>query len=175
MIEVWNKIDIEEEGMGVDEDEEADEASSFSGEDDETSMITAENEGTEEPEYVCERSLGDLEAVEEKEDYSDGWLYEDTLVNEDDFCSPSSAADPQNESSKDNVVEKYSSMGPPAPHVKTSAVMGVGLQELLELIDEKLSAQDKKLKGAQVVERNNIFHKKWRPSHTENSSIAVEQ
>ncbi|KAJ1388029.1 P-loop containing nucleoside triphosphate hydrolase [Sesbania bispinosa] len=120
-------------------------------------------------------SLGDTETIEEKEDYSDGWLYDDTLVNEDDFSSPSSVADQQNESYiKGNGMEKDSLIGQSGPHVKTSAFTGVGLQELLELIDKKLSSQDEKLKTAQVVERN-IFDRKWRPSHTQDSSIAVEQ
>lgn len=161
MIEVWNKIDAEEEFTDVDEnvdehldeDEEADETSSIDGEEDpSTDTLT-----------------------EEKEDYSDGWLYEeDTMLNEGDFCLPSSAADQQIESSnKDNSVENAGAMLPSGPHVKTSAITGVGLQELMELIDEKLSSQDEKLKGAQVVERN-LFDRKWRPSHTQNSSIAVE-
>jgi hypothetical protein len=113
--------------------------------------------------------------MEEKEDCSDDWLYEeDTMVTEGDFCSPSSVADQQNESSnKDNGVENVSAMLPPGLHVKTSAITGVGLQELMELIDQKLSIQDKKLKGAQVVERN-LFDRKWRPSHSQDSSIAVE-
>jgi len=96
------------------------------------------------------------------------------MLNEGDFCLPSSAADQQIESSnKDNSVENAGAMLPSGPHVKTSAITGVGLQELMELIDEKLSSQDEKLKGAQVVERN-LFDRKWRPSHTQDSSIAVE-
>jgi hypothetical protein len=128
-----------------------------------------------ETENASEQSLCDSEGIEEKEDYSDDWLYEeDTMVTEGDFCSPSSVADQQNESSnKDNGVENVSAMLPPGPHVKTSAITGVGLQELMELIDQKLSIQDKKLKGAQVVERN-LFDRKWRPSHSQDSSIAVE-
>ncbi|WJX59294.1 hypothetical protein P8452_44633 [Trifolium repens] len=166
MIEVWNKIDYEEECTDVDEyldeDEEADE------EDVNTDTLT-------ETENASEQSLCDSEVMEEKEDYSDDWLYEeDTKVTEGDFCSPSSVADQQNESSnKDNGVENVSAMLPSGPHVKTSAITGVGLQELMELIDQKLSIQDKKLKGAQVVERN-LFDRKWRPSHSQDSSIAVE-
>ncbi|XP_061342791.1 GTP-binding protein At3g49725, chloroplastic [Gastrolobium bilobum] len=199
MIEVWNKIDVEEECVEVDEyldeDEEDDETSNFNGEDDVKSetlaetekdyagiMSGADNELIKEVDnhngnYDCKQSLGDFEAIEEieVEDYSDGWLYEDTLVNESDFCLPSAVADQQNVSSKkDNDVQKDSSMGQSGPHVKASAIMGIGLQELLELIDKKLSVQDEKSKGAQVVERS-TFDRKWRPSHTQDSSIAVEQ
>ncbi|RDX69599.1 GTP-binding protein, chloroplastic, partial [Mucuna pruriens] len=194
MIEVWNKIDMEEECIDVDEyldgedkdddkDEDADESSSFNREDEvksealaerekdyADSISGAENEGIKEVDnhnvnYICE-------AMEEKEDYSDGWLY-DNLGDENEFCSPLTVADQQNESfKKDNGVEKDSLIGQSGPHVKTSAITGVGLQELLELIDKKLCVQDKK--GAQVVERS-IFDRKWRPSHNQETGIAVEQ
>lgn len=53
-------------------------------------------------------------------------------------------------------------------HVKTSAVTGVGLQELLELIDAKLSTHS-------VVQRSS-FDRKWRPPCTqEDSGAAVER
>ncbi|KAE9599697.1 putative GTP-binding protein, middle [Lupinus albus] len=181
MIEVWNKIDIEEECLDVNEDEETGESSSFSEEDDvkcETIAETekddagrisdAENEGNDD---IGNHNVN-YEAMEEKEDYSDGWLYEDTLVDEDDFRSPLTAADQQNDPSNENSIAKKDSLiGPSGPHVKTSAIMGVGLQELLGLIDKKLSVQDK---PAQVVERS-IFDRKWRPSQTQDSSIAAEQ
>lgn len=141
----------------IDEDEEADETS-LDGEED----LNTDSETLEETEKVSEQSLCDSEVVEGKEDYSDGWLYEeDTIVNEGDFCLPSSVANQQNDGT----------IGPSGPHVKTSAITGVGLQELLELIDTKLSSQDEKLKGAKVDERN-LFDRKWRPSR--DSSIAVE-
>ncbi|XP_072056022.1 GTP-binding protein At3g49725, chloroplastic [Arachis hypogaea] len=169
MIEVWNKIDIEEECT------DADQADKYLDEDEESDVksMTTESETD-----VCEQSRGEYEAMEEKENYSDGWLYdEDTMVDESDFGSPSNADDQQNEQpNKNKISETDSLIGQNGPHVKTSAVTGVGLQELLELIDEKLSAQDdEKLKGAKIVERN-IFERKWRPSHTqEDSTIAAEQ
>ncbi|TKY57157.1 GTP-binding protein [Spatholobus suberectus] len=175
----------------IDGDKDADKNSSFNGEDDVKSealaerekdyagsISDAENKGIKEVDnhnvnYISEQSLGDCEAMEEKGDYSDGWLYVDDLVDEGEFCSPSTVADQQNESfKKDNGVEKDSSTGQSGPHVKTSAITGVGLQELLELIDKKLGVQDKK--GPQVVERS-IFDRKWRPSHNQESGIAVEQ
>ncbi|XP_019458768.1 PREDICTED: GTP-binding protein At3g49725, chloroplastic isoform X2 [Lupinus angustifolius] len=162
MIEVWNKIDIEEECLDVNEDEEKDDAVSISD---------AENEGNNDN----DNHNVNYEAMEEKEDYSDGWLYEDTLVDEDDFRSPLTAAVQQNDSSNENSIAKNDSLiGPSGPHVKTSAIMGVGLQELLGLIDNKLSVQDKKLNPAQMVE-SSIFNRKWRPSQTQDSSIVAEQ
>ncbi|KHN38377.1 GTP-binding protein, chloroplastic [Glycine soja] len=184
MIEVWNKIDMEEECMDVDEylddedkDGDADENSSFSGEDDVKSEVLPEREKDRAGSISGAENEGikevDCEGMEEKEDYSDGWLYDDDLVDEDEFCSPSTVADQQNESyKKDNSVVKDGSIGQSGPHVKTSAVTGVGLQELLELIDKKLSVQNKK--GARVVERS-IYDRKWRPSHNQESGIAVEQ
>lgn len=153
----------------LNEDEEADETSNPDGEED------VNTETLKQTEVVNEKSLCDSDVIEEKDDYSDDWLYEDdTTVNEGDICSPSSVADEQNESSnKDNGVENVDAVLPSGPHVKTSAITGVGLQELMELIDKKLSEQDKKLKGAQVVERN-VFDRKWRPSYTQDSSIVVE-
>ncbi|MED6169399.1 hypothetical protein PIB30_021037 [Stylosanthes scabra] len=167
MIEVWNKIDIEEEGTDADEADKCLE--------DEEPDINSEAADSETD--VCEQPRGECEATEEQGNYSDGWLYdEDTIVDESDFCSPSNEDDQQNElPNKDKSTEIDSLIGQNGPHVKTSAVTGVGLQELLELIDEKLSAQDDEKKAAKVVERN-IFERKWRPSRTqEDSTIAVEQ
>lgn len=48
-------------------------------------------------------------------------------------------------------------------HVKTSALTGVGLQELLELIDEKLDRKK------EVVLERSVFHNKWRPPHSEDT------
>ncbi|CAJ1971273.1 unnamed protein product [Sphenostylis stenocarpa] len=164
MIEVWNKIDMEEECMDVDEYLDDKEKDGFNLEDGVKSELLAESEGTEEV---------DCEALEEKEDDSDGWLYSDDLVDECKFCSPSTVADQQNESfEKHDGVEKDRSIEQSGPHVKTSAITGVGLQELLELIDKKLRVQNKK--GAQAVERS-IYDRKWRPSHNQESGIAVEQ
>ncbi|ESW13482.1 hypothetical protein PHAVU_008G200200 [Phaseolus vulgaris] len=155
MIEVWNKIDIEEECDDGDEYLDDEDEDGFKVEDDVKSELLAENEGMKEV---------DCEAMEEK-DYSDGWLYANDLVDE---------ADQLNESfEQHDGLEKDSSIDQSGPHVKASAITGVGLQELLELIDNKLCVQNKK--GAQVVERS-IYDRKWRPPHNqEESGIAVEQ
>jgi hypothetical protein len=52
-------------------------------------------------------------------------------------------------------------------------VMVISPTPLVSRAMMKLSIQDKKLKCAQVVERN-VFDRKWWPSHTQDSSIVVE-
>lgn len=126
--------------------------------------------------YLSEQPLwGSEEAKDGVQEDSDGWMYEDMLVDEDDSCLPWTVSDEQNESlNKDCGVKNACILGPSGPHLRTSAITGVGLQELLELIDEKLKVQDEKLKTAKMVE-GSIFDKKWRPPRTEDSGIAVEQ
>ncbi|XP_076913330.1 GTP-binding protein At3g49725, chloroplastic-like [Bidens hawaiensis] len=51
------------------------------------------------------------------------------------------------------------------PHVKTSGITRVGLQELLELIDNKLKTDN-------VVERG-VFDRKWRPPKKQDTGIVV--
>jgi len=145
---------MEEECMDVDEYLDGEDEDNFKVEEDDVkSELLAENEGMKEVGF---------ETMEEK-DYSDGWLYDD-LVDE---------GDRQNESiEKHSDLDKDNSIGPSGPHVKTSAITGVGLQELLELIDQKLSVLNNK--GAQVVERS-IYERKWRPPQNQESGIAVEQ
>ncbi|KAF7828590.1 GTP-binding protein [Senna tora] len=181
MIEVWNKIDIEEEGMDVDDYLHDDDEEDGEGETDETSSVSEENdmksmtENDEANNNPGAEVEGSEEATEGKQDDFDGWLYEDTLVDEDDSSLPWTFSDQQNESSNmDAGLENVCIVGPSGPHLKTSAITGVGLQELLELIDEKLKVQDKNLKTSKMAE-GNIFDKKWRPPRTEDSIIAVEQ
>uniref|UniRef100_A0A0A9D2R1 Uncharacterized protein n=1 Tax=Arundo donax TaxID=35708 RepID=A0A0A9D2R1_ARUDO len=55
-------------------------------------------------------------------------------------------------------------------HVKTSAVTGTGLQELLALIDRKLTEQQT------IVQRSyGPFDRKWRPSCSIDGEKAAEQ
>ncbi|KAM1175045.1 hypothetical protein ACFX2I_027509 [Malus domestica] len=170
MIEVWNKIDHEEDGADFNEclvDGEDGETSKFSGEED----MECEFSGSEN-----DLSSENLEAVDDQEgDYSDGWLASEDV--EDPWgrggsCSAlKTTDDQQSEYPKDWGAEKQvQSPVQSGPHVRTSALMGVGLQELMELIDEKL----KKLPKENVVERG-TFDRKWRPPRTEEAAIAVEQ
>lgn len=51
------------------------------------------------------------------------------------------------------------------PDVKTSAITRVGLQELLDLIDDKLKTEE-------VAERN-VFERKWRPPRDHDTGVVV--
>lgn len=125
-------------------------------------------------------AAGNPEAGDQEDDYSDGWLAleddQNPWSDEDGSSAPSQSMDnQQSEWSKDWRTEKgLHSQDHSGPHVRTSALMGVGLQELLELVDERLKDQDKKLKAQNVVERS-IFDRKWRPPREEEASVAVEQ
>lgn len=120
-------------------------------------------------------SLGVLQqAMDDKQDdYSDGWLLsEDDTA--DDYWNTLNEQQ-QAETSNECTVEKDSESQPQhVPHVKVSAWTGVGLQELLELIDEKLKVQDDQLKSEKVM-GNSYIDRKWRPSRKEDEEVAVEQ
>ncbi|KAH9712428.1 GTP-binding protein [Citrus sinensis] len=183
MIEVWNKIDYHDEEMGDVEYIDGDDISSFSrAEDKDTTsepvdVECIDNYGGDDADnndgFVSE-DLGES-MNKNHNDYSDGWLLSgDEQDNvEEEFWN--AAEDQQPESTKDVcVMEKDSqSQDQHAPDVKISARTGVGLQELLEIIDERLKTLDDKQKSPNVVERD-FFNKKWRPPRTEDSSVAVE-
>lgn len=165
--------------MGADkylDNGEDDVVDSLSGaeDDDMPSELPAEPvDDDDENDIVSELSSGDVqETMDDHEgDYSDGWLSRGGEGSEDDQGNPSrwkTMDDQQSESFKDRRMTEKDSCSQPQciPHVKTSAVMGVGLQELLALIDEKLETQ-------KVPERN-YFDRKWRPPHTEDVGVAVE-
>ncbi|XP_024185207.1 GTP-binding protein At3g49725, chloroplastic [Rosa chinensis] len=173
MIEVWNKIDSEGEDMGMDVNESLDdgedgEVSSLSGEDDdvESELSTgAANCRADDP--LSELSAENPEAMDDQEldseDNQDHWGEEGGFS-----MGPKTLNDRQSEYPKDWAVEKQlQSRAPSGPHVRTSAITGVGLQELLELIDEKLKVPN-------VLEKG-VFDRKWRPSRTEEAGLAVEQ
>ncbi|KAJ0097745.1 hypothetical protein Patl1_28462 [Pistacia atlantica] len=178
MIEVWNKIDYDDEEIGDDEYLDDGEMNSLSGEE-EKDLASDSVDG--EPMDSCgaddadnnEGIVSELSPGDNHGDYSDGWLLsEDDRDNVDEYWK--SPDDQQRELTKIDLTEKDSqSQDQHAPDVKISAITGVGLQELLQIIDERLKILDNKQKATNVVERD-IFHKKWRPPRTEDSSIAVE-
>ncbi|GFY86666.1 hypothetical protein Acr_05g0003050 [Actinidia rufa] len=161
MVEVWNKIDIEEE-MGADEcldgcEDKKIDCLSGAEDDDVASDCDDNNEDT-----VPEILRGGNESIgNQQSDYSDGWLLskdEDETLNEMGWKIPNDQQSMVSEEGR-KTENSLHSQSLSVPHVKTSAIMGVGLRELLELIDSKLKSQT-------VVERN-IIDCKWRPPFTE--------
>ncbi|KAK9163593.1 hypothetical protein Syun_004495 [Stephania yunnanensis] len=173
MIEVWNKIDLRGEATGVDEslNEVADsDAGCF--------------EEAEELEGDCDASFAEDADGDDVVSGSEG--NDETMGDQqDDFLEECSTTDfPQDGSSEcwktaNDQVRKslaYSEMiggnpefqPPDSQCVETSAIMGVGLQELLYLIDEKLNVQgDPKTKGFDG------FNRKWRPPRPADVSAAA--
>lgn len=173
------QIDSQEVGSddveGLDDGEDGDCSSTSGEEDDVTSDLSlAEPVVDYDDDNVSEQSQqGNAETIDDQPgDYSDGWLYEETSGEES--VSGWARDDKKSEACKDCIVEKdLHPQGQPGPHVRTSAITGVGLQELLELIDEKLRMEDEKTKSEQVVEKG-FFHRKWRPPRVDDAGVAVE-
>ncbi|KAI3880140.1 hypothetical protein MKW92_018421 [Papaver armeniacum] len=171
MIEVWNKVDLRKE---EDDKDKFVEDGEIDGEEFE--------EGEQEfKEYV---ELSSEEALKE-DDHGDGLLEEKNAVSVnqgDDFLEEWETGD-EDETESNYEVLNSSSMGDKqseyspsltkrdshlellnVQRLETSAVTGVGLQELLNAIDNKLDTQG-------VVESRNddCFNRKWRPPQAANS------
>ncbi|XP_073141654.1 GTP-binding protein At3g49725, chloroplastic isoform X3 [Henckelia pumila] len=171
MIEVWNKVDLQE--TELDQAEHEDFTSNSSGED--TSDVASgqlyvqHNDDQDMKSHLF--SAGeDISGGEAN--YTDGWLScreeQESWVDYDNCSVGSEATDnQQKEFSWDwrAAVKRSQSQPESTVHVKTSAVTGVGLAELLELIDEKLPHM-------QPVKRS-IFDRKWRPPREADSELAV--
>jgi 50S ribosomal subunit-associated GTPase HflX len=179
MIEVWNKIDHSEEETDLEEivnDGENNEPTEISDEEG-NEILNVDSQDDQNP------IDKDVEPTEQG-DYSDSWLSEDDDVEDQDgiFKYWKSLENGQIESANQWMVPQggsgsqvdSQSQDEHAPDIKISAITGVGLQELLELVDKRLDDQSDKPKNGDVDQRD-IFHRKWRPSRTEDSSIAVEQ
>ncbi|KAL9269759.1 GTP-binding protein, chloroplastic-like protein [Drosera capensis] len=180
MIEVWNKIDVQENlesGEYVhDYEVEADEADGFS-EDEEDGIRSKMCAGEDEP----LNGLGAEEGIEDGPGvYSDGWLAsedekessEDQLFSKLGWVASDEQQGVDDRSSVDGKdSDSHTEL---QPHVKISALMGVGLQELLELIDEKLDIIDKTQHSTRKFEPRE-FNRKWRPPRVEEDpAVAVE-
>ncbi|CAF2084860.1 unnamed protein product [Brassica napus] len=162
MIEVWNKIDYEEEeeeeeeedmhyledGKGEEEEEEEEEEEAELSED----SIAEETEATV-----------DEDQIQNQEDDSDEWL-----LSEDENVSDSELWKVPEEAKVDAAQKS-------GPDVRVSALTGVGLKELMYLIDEKLSGEDEKRKSETIVERNDFQSRKWRPSFKDDEEFAAGQ
>lgn len=170
MVEVWNKIDLQEEETHIneylddgDEDKETDEVASELSpvhEDEEAgSFSEAEciEDVDDDVDIVSELSTVDLEEAMDDQQEND---FEETMDDQQE-------GDLSDGQEMVNGVEKEPhSEAQQVPVIKTSAVMGVGLQELLICIDEKLHTPKKLGTG--------VFDKKWRPP-CKDDEIAVEQ
>ncbi|KAL3525567.1 hypothetical protein ACH5RR_013939 [Cinchona calisaya] len=181
MIEVWNKIDLQDKEFECDE----------CGEDEEVGDLSDAEDGQNAPNQLSGSDVSEVDVnedvkselagnsdedrVDQQDDYSDGWL----LSGEEQDSPVDYEGSSVGQNTPDNLqsftYKSWSSIrkdpqleSKSAAHVKTSALMGVGLQELLGLIDERLKSQNEK-----VVERS-IFDRKWRPPCSEDT-IAVEQ
>ncbi|XP_057784400.1 GTP-binding protein At3g49725, chloroplastic [Salvia miltiorrhiza] len=166
MIEVWNKVDLLEENSEMCKLDDGQHSSSLPDEKDvdiACDQVTALRDDNQD--IDCKDS-GDLEEDiyhEQTEDEQESRLSYDDCSNNtvnSQFSGEGEAAIAADISSG---FQSESSM-----LVKTSAVTGVGLQQLLELID-------KKLKPCEVVERSSFFHQKWRPPRREDSEVAIQQ
>ncbi|KAJ6367303.1 hypothetical protein OIU77_003622 [Salix suchowensis] len=164
MIEVWNKIDYKEE-MGADEYSCDGEASSLSGDEGGDVASGADDKIN----GFSEIDEGDFEETidNEQDDYSGDWLLsgDDQEIVGDHWLK--TLDEQRDESSNDLGMERVlQCQAQHGPHLRISAMTGVGLQELLQLIDDRLKTQDEKFKEQNVVERG-FFNKKWRPPRTE--------
>nr|GMC57612.1 GTP-binding protein At3g49725, chloroplastic [Ipomoea batatas] len=177
MIEVWNKIDLEEEEVGSDEygnEEEVPEEEYDNVASDQLSGADCHHENEIDKDMNPEWEMDELHGAN-----CESWLAlegeQDLWVNYDD----SSVGFGDSEDSwkvlpkgwrtgrgrRDSQVQSG-----PLPHVKTSALTGVGLQELLELmIDERATQTPQDTPDA------TIFNRKWRPPRTEDADIAIGQ
>ncbi|ONK60197.1 uncharacterized protein A4U43_C08F15420 [Asparagus officinalis] len=168
MIEVWNKIDLLDKKMGACETFEGDEWQS-EGEEGHETILADEclSEGKEGYETISEKEC--LSGVEEEtiSEAEDGFISD----HEGDNTSLESFEKQEAISlEKWGTTDFKASADAKHEHVKTSAVMGIGLQELLEAIDKRLD--EKKF----IVTRSfGPFDRKWRPSYTEDTDKIAQQ
>ncbi|KAM0949936.1 putative GTP-binding protein, middle [Dioscorea sansibarensis] len=152
-----------DEDISLDEGELVDEDGLHSGlsssepiDDNETASEVSCDEPVDEDEMVSE-----LSSLEPK--------VEDTASEQEVH---ETAVFPQVESSKawEMIDFRASGESKEIQRVETSAVMGIGLHELLSIIDEKLATQ-------KPVHQKNLgaFDRKWRPSHISDDEKVAEQ
>ncbi|XP_010248316.1 PREDICTED: GTP-binding protein At3g49725, chloroplastic [Nelumbo nucifera] len=163
MIEVWNKIDLQESQLGTDkslDEGEDDEAGSVSdaGEDYVASNMMSPFEPIGEDNHGIASELSPEEIPEVMDDNQGDFTEECKTLNE----TQEKASEDWNKFCKDSYSQPQD-----VQHVETSAIMGVGLQELLSLIDEKLKTQ-------KALERSSL-NRKWRPPQIVDDKMAVEQ
>lgn len=168
MIEVWNKIDLQR-------DTDTDTSMNFN---DDNDYKFEEDEDEIADEQLQEDKMED----QQNENLSDwlgpgnGKVDKEELFHSSRICTGSD--DPKMESFNESRMKEECpgshSESKHIAHVKTSAVSGVGLQELLELIDEKLKQNDKEQQSSQRVLEKSEFDRKWRPAQAQIVRTAVE-
>ncbi|KAK4754151.1 hypothetical protein SAY87_002255 [Trapa incisa] len=184
MIEVWNKIDLREDQMQSDgsvSDTKQVEFENLSDEDDgnfSTEELTIESLSGEDD--------GNILSVPSSQDKSSHGIDLLFAIDDDDASASTKSVDEPSPRELDDLGTMSSiALGSSTrqhqtgsikhePDVKTSAVTGVGLQELLELMDEKLEVLNGRAKSEHIVERG-IFDRKWRPPRDGEGGIAAEQ
>ncbi|CAL4918815.1 unnamed protein product [Urochloa decumbens] len=163
MIEVWNKTDL------------VDENASSDGVEDEIFLTEGEEEDgifSEEDVPSEQSSLDSLDdGADSEENFEDS---NDEISSKE--SSEMKAMSPELPSKEcfgelrvPDVVGYPLTQHVPTCHVKTSAVAGIGLQELLALIDRKLTEQQN------IVQRSyGPFDRKWRPSSVDDEKAAEQ-
>ncbi|CAA7055959.1 unnamed protein product [Microthlaspi erraticum] len=155
MIEVWNKIDYEEE-----EEEVVDALYLDDGKEEEAEL----SDGLKAEEtFEASEVTVDEEQIQNQDDDSDGWL-----LSEDENDSDTELWKVPEDAEVDGVLNTE-------PHVKVSALTGVGLKELMYLIDERLKGEDEKRKSPTIVDRNELQSRKWRPPRKDDEDLEAEQ
>ncbi|CAA7387723.1 unnamed protein product [Spirodela intermedia] len=148
MIEVWNKIDLLE-GEGGDHKTADWSTTSELSEDD----LASEDDGINGDEDL------DAETSGSSQEHDDG-PSEDHSTEEEAACWASPGGPIGEDERQQNEFQECILSKQDSHHVKTSAVLGVGLQELLHLIDEKLDSQKSfRERGSS----SGPFDRKWRP------------
>ncbi|CAN7060057.1 unnamed protein product [Brassica oleracea var. botrytis] len=163
MIEVWNKIDYEEEEEEEEEEEDMHYLDDAKGEEEEVEAELSEDSIAEETSEASSEATVDEDQIQNQEDDSDEWL-----LSEDENVSDSEIWKVPEEAKVDAAQKS-------GPDVRVSALTGVGLKELMYLIDEKLSGEDEKRKSETIVERNDFQSRKWRPSFKDDEEFAAGQ
>ncbi|KAJ4965581.1 hypothetical protein NE237_017430 [Protea cynaroides] len=158
MIEVWNKVDLLEKETGAD-------GSPGGGEDDEVARFSE----SEKDDVASE--MPPSEPIDEDDDASELSYAESPEALADGQGDALEDLDTQDEQQGESP-EAWKAMSNPGSDSRglqrlgTSAITGVGLQELLYLIDEKLKIQ-------KTAERA-VLDRKWRPPPSDDTGAAVE-
>ncbi|KAI3665627.1 hypothetical protein L6452_44256 [Arctium lappa] len=170
MIEVWNKIDLKHDETSVSEqieedvdDDSDDWLSPGDGEvkwDDATASFVGWKMSEPDQTKPNELSISHVE-VESRDHQKDISNWEQTKPNEPSILV-GSGDQPKDVWNCRGVIKSDSTY---EPDVKTSAITRVGLQELLDLIDDKLKTEE-------VAERN-VFERKWRPPRDHDTGVVV--